>query len=114
MKKRYEDIAQQFIPKHSHKYLMRKTLVNTKFQWLMKYINQENEEPINAGWKFSRAAHFSSKLQGKEKQPELILQQKTLNADTSTLQHKLQERDQTIKTTQSATLKRHIRSRIST
>ena len=43
MHKRYEDLVSQFIPKHNSKQLIRKNIVNSKFQWLMKYLN--NDQP---------------------------------------------------------------------
>ncbi len=35
--RRCEEIAAHFIPKHHSKYLMRKSMLNGKFQWLAKY-----------------------------------------------------------------------------
>lgn len=40
-KNKCENIPSQLIMKHSHKYLMRKTLLNSKFQWLNKYLDQD-------------------------------------------------------------------------
>ena len=39
--RRCEEIAAHFIPKHHSKYLMRKNMLTTKFQWLAKYTAQD-------------------------------------------------------------------------
>lgn len=41
--RRCEEIPAHFIPKHHSKYLMRKTILNSKFQWLAKYVSDEDQ-----------------------------------------------------------------------
>ena len=68
-KARSENIPEQFIPRHSHKHLLKKTLLSTKFQWLMKYVDNENLEP---GLKL--AQHIEAKP---HPQPRRPLQERT-------------------------------------
>ena len=68
---------EQFIPRHSHKYLMKKTLMNTKFQWLMKYVNSENHDPRTSN--MSQLMDIKSSKPSQVKQHRRVLQEKSVN-----------------------------------